>query len=101
MADQGETTSPASSSGFASGLAYELHPQVALRREPFGALAYHFGNRRLTFVRSFELVELVERLADHASVAAAFDALELGDEQRPSMERALAALERSEVIRVR
>jgi mycofactocin biosynthesis protein MftB len=100
VADPGEAT-PAATSGFASGLAYELHPQVALRREPFGALAYHFGNRRLTFVRSFELVELVERLGEHASVAAAFDALELCDERRLSMERALAALERSEVIRAR
>ena len=38
---------------------WQLHPQVALRPEPFGALAYHYGNRRLTFLRSPELVELV------------------------------------------
>ncbi len=29
----------------------ELHPQVALRPEPFGALAYHYGNRRLIFLK--------------------------------------------------
>ena len=28
----------------------ELDPQVALRPEPFGALAYHYGNRRLVFL---------------------------------------------------
>jgi len=30
--------------------ALALSPSVALRSEPFGALAYHFGNRRLTFL---------------------------------------------------
>ena len=48
--------------------------QVALRPEPFGALAYHYGNRRLNFLRAKELVTLVESLADHDSVQAAFDA---------------------------
>jgi len=74
---------------------------VALRREPFGALAYHFGNRRLTFVRSVELVELLERLGEHRSVTAALDSLGVADSRRPSIGRALAALERSEVIRER
>ncbi|MCY7299756.1 MAG: mycofactocin biosynthesis chaperone MftB, partial [Ilumatobacteraceae bacterium] len=32
------------------GVALALHPQVALRPEPFGALAYHYGNRRLVFL---------------------------------------------------
>ena len=27
----------------------KLHPSVALRPEPFGALAYHYDNRRLIF----------------------------------------------------
>jgi hypothetical protein len=31
--------------------ACELHPQVALRPEPFGALAYHYGNRKLVFLK--------------------------------------------------
>ena len=30
---------------------WRLSPAVALRPEPFGALAYHFGNRRLSFLR--------------------------------------------------
>jgi putative mycofactocin binding protein MftB len=45
--------------GFDPERPYELHPDVALRPEPFGALAYHYGNRRLTFLRSHELVDLV------------------------------------------
>ncbi|MCX6513169.1 MAG: mycofactocin biosynthesis chaperone MftB [Actinobacteria bacterium] len=32
--------------------AMELHPEVALRDESFGALAYHYGNRRLVFLKS-------------------------------------------------
>ncbi|HYJ73050.1 MAG TPA: mycofactocin biosynthesis chaperone MftB, partial [Actinomycetota bacterium] len=44
---------------------YALHPQVALRSEPFGALAYHYGNRRLIFIRSASLVELVRGLDRH------------------------------------
>ncbi len=96
-----ETAPPARSPEFALQHAYELHPQVALRPEPFGALAYHFGNRRLTFVRSLELVELLVHLGEHRSVTAALDSLGVDDRRRPSIERALAALERSEVIRER
>ena len=29
----------------------DVDPQVALRPEPFGALAYHYGNRRLVFLK--------------------------------------------------
>ena len=32
--------------------AYAVDPQVAIRPEPFGALCYHYGNRRLTFLKS-------------------------------------------------
>jgi len=39
-----------------------LSSKVALRPEPFGALAYHFGNRKLTFLKRPELVEVVRRL---------------------------------------
>lgn len=39
-----------------------LSASVALRPEPFGALAYHFGTRRLTFLKRPELVEVVRGL---------------------------------------
>ena len=29
---------------------YRLNPAATLRPEPFGALVYHFGNRRLSFL---------------------------------------------------
>ena len=77
---------------------YRLHERVVLRPEPFGALAYHHGNRRLSFVRSSELVRLVEALDRHSSARAAFDACAIEDRRWPSFERALAALAASEVL---
>jgi mycofactocin biosynthesis protein MftB len=81
--------------------AWELDPMVALRPEPFGALAYHYGNRRLTFLRSPDLVTLVRSLGDHESVDAALDANHVDLRRRPSFERALSSLADSEVIRPR
>lgn len=77
---------------------YALHPRVALRPEPFGALAYHYGNRRLTFLKSADLVELVRDLPRHATVAEALEARDVDQERRAAYLRALATLERSEVI---
>ncbi len=81
--------------------AYELHPQVTIRPEPFGALAYHYGNRRLTFLRSPGLVRLVEGLAARPNAGAALDAAGLRGTSRATYLRALASLEQSEVIRAR
>jgi putative mycofactocin binding protein MftB len=77
---------------------YALHPQVALRSESFGALAYHYGNRRLTFLRSARLVELVRGLDRHPSPAAALDALGVSDQDRTRLRRALEQLEHAQVI---
>jgi putative mycofactocin binding protein MftB len=78
---------------------YGLHPQVALRPEEFGALAYHYGNRRLTFLKSPLLVELVQRLDTYDTVRAAVSDL-VPDGERQSYERALEGLVGSEVIGV-
>ena len=79
---------------------YELHPQVAIRPERFGALAYHFGNRKLTFLKAVPLVQLVERLGDFESVDAALVSAGITQNQRTQYVRTLAALADSEVIRV-
>ena len=78
-----------------------LHPQVALRPEPFGALAYHYGTRRLVFLKHPDVVRVVEALTDHPSVTATFDACGIADHRRPAFERALAALLDSEMLRDR
>jgi putative mycofactocin binding protein MftB len=77
---------------------YRLDPKVALRPEPFGALAYHYGNRRLTFLRSPLLVDLVSGLGDHESVEAALEA-QVPSPQRGSYRKALEQLAASEFIR--
>ena len=77
--------------------AWRLNPQVALRDESFGALAYHYGNRRLVFLKSRPLVELVTSLERYPSASAAIAALAPAG-RRASYERALARLAASEVI---
>jgi mycofactocin biosynthesis protein MftB len=86
---------------FDAGRPYALHPDLALRHERFGALAYHYGNRRLTFLKSPQLTAIVEALGEHPSVDAALDAHHVGADRRPQILRALARLESSEVISVR
>ena len=71
---------------------WRLHERVALRPEPFGALVYHYGNRRLTFLRSHDLVTLVETIADAPSARAAFDAAGIDPRRWPSFEKALTSL---------
>jgi putative mycofactocin binding protein MftB len=87
---------------FAVDRPYRLHAQVALRPEPFGALAYHYGNRRLVFLRSPAMVALVRSLDGHPSAAAALDAAVaeglVTDRQRTAHERALASLFASEIL---
>jgi putative mycofactocin binding protein MftB len=77
---------------------YRLDDRVALRPEPFGALAYHYGNRRLNFLRAPELVTLVESLGDHQSVRAALTASDIEERRWPSFEKALASLAKSDVL---
>ncbi|HVA70048.1 MAG TPA: mycofactocin biosynthesis chaperone MftB [Acidimicrobiales bacterium] len=76
---------------------WQLNSQVSLRDETFGALAYHHGTRRLVFLKSRELVELVRRLGDFASAEEAITALVVPD-QRTRYAAALASLHRSELL---
>ena len=55
------------------GERWTLSPSVALRPEPFGALAYHFENRKLTFLKRPELVAVVRALADAPTVREALE----------------------------
>ena len=81
--------------------ALELAPRVALRPEPFGALAYHYGTRRLVFLKDRQLVRVVEALAAHASLDATFEACGVPERRRPAFEQAIAGLLESEMVRER
>ena len=77
---------------FDPALPYRCSPSVAVRPEPFGALVYHFGTRRLSFLKTPQLVAVVTGLADHPDVHTALDAAGVDPEQRPAYLRALAGL---------
>jgi putative mycofactocin binding protein MftB len=74
-----------------------LHPDVALRDESFGALAYHFQNRRLVFLKSRALVELVVDLEHHECARAAV-AAHVGVDEVDAYVAALGRLYDAEVI---
>ena len=78
-----------------------LHPQVALRPEPFGALAYHYGNRKLIFLKHPDVVRVVQALADHDTIADTLLACDIDPSRWPSFERALTALTESEMLHER
>lgn len=82
-------------------LALELDPQVALRPEPFGALAYHYGNRRLVFMKHPDVVAVATALSEHDSLAATLTACGVNEARWPSFEKAIVGLMESHVIRQR
>jgi len=72
--------------------AWALDDRVALRPESFGALAYHFGTRRLSFLKHPQLVRVVEVLAEHERAADALRAAGVGADREAAITRALATL---------
>lgn len=79
----------------------EIHPQVAVRPESFGALAYHYGNRRLIFLKHPDVVNVVQTLHEHPDVQSTLNACGVTRDRWPSFVEALSSLEISEVIRER
>lgn len=78
--------------------AWRLSPTVALRPEPFGALAYDFHTRRLSFLKTPTLVDVVRRLAESPSVGAALDDVGVTADDRPTYLAALGNLARGGLI---
>ena len=83
---------------FDPSLSWRQARSVALRPEPFGALVYHFGNRKLSFLKSKTLVSVVQSLADHPSATDTLTACGVPEGQRATYEKALADLARSQMI---
>ena len=81
--------------------AWTLSPSVALRPEPFGALAYHFGNRKLTFLKRPELEAVVQALGEQPDVRSALVFAGVPEAHHSAYADALSGLARSEMIRPR
>lgn len=77
---------------FRPDLPYRCSPGVAVRPEPFGALVYDFTTRRLTFLKSTELVEVVRSLEHHPDVHSALNAAGVEVERHDFFLKALASL---------
>ncbi|WP_101831733.1 mycofactocin biosynthesis chaperone MftB [Frankia canadensis] len=78
--------------------AWRLHPRVSVRPEAFGALLYHFGTRRLSFLKEPALLALVEALPAHPTARAAAAAIGLPAASLEPYQRALASLAASQML---
>ena len=71
---------------------WRLSANVALRDESFGALAYDFATRRLSFLKSRLLVDVVRGLENVPDVGAALAAAGVPEGDRATYLRALHGL---------
>jgi len=81
--------------------AWDLAPQVSVRPEPFGALLYHFGTRRLSFLKDRRLLAVVRGLGDAPSAREACASAGVGADELSAYERALARLAETDMLRER
>jgi len=79
-------------------LALRLHSQVAVRPEPFGALLYHFGTRKLSFLKNRTILAVVQSLADHPDVGSALSAAGVSPGEEAPYLHALAVLADSHML---
>ena len=96
--DAAPVTVPADEVPFDPAQPWRKSPSVALRPEPFGALVYHFGNRKLSFLKSPALVTVVTALEQHPDVPSTLVACDVPEAQHRAYVTALATLARSQMI---
>jgi putative mycofactocin binding protein MftB len=87
--------------GFDLDRPWRLDTQVAVRPEPFGALLYHFGTRRLSFLKSPVLRDVVTALETEPSARAAVASCGVPVDQQATYATALAGLATSQMICLR
>ena len=75
-----------------------LSPTVALRDESFGALAYNFTTRRLSFLKSRLLVDVVRGLESVHDAGSALTAAGVSEGDRATYLRALDGRARSGML---
>jgi mycofactocin biosynthesis protein MftB len=77
---------------------WRLHPQVAVRPEPFGALLYHFGTRKLSFLKNRTILTVVRSLDDHSDIRSACRAAGVEDAAQGPYLHALGVLADSNML---
>jgi putative mycofactocin binding protein MftB len=77
---------------------WRLHPKVSVRPERFGALLYSFDTRKLSFLKTPQLLEVVEALADAPSAREACARAGVSAGDLPAVTAALGTLEQSQMI---
>ena len=77
---------------------WRLDDRATIRPEPFGAMLYHFGTRRLSFLKSTTLLSVIECLAEHPTARTACAAVGVPETDLPAYTRALATLAGSGMI---
>lgn len=95
------STEPPPGAGFDLDRPWQLHPQVSVRPERFGALLYHFGTRRLSFLKSPALFAVVSSLGEAPSAREACRSAGVTEADLPAYAAALGRLAGSEMIRAR
>jgi mycofactocin biosynthesis protein MftB len=75
-----------------------LHHQVAVRPEPFGALLYHFGTRKLSFLKNRTIVAVVNSLDEHPDIRSACRAAGIDDDAQGPYLHALSVLVKSNML---
>jgi putative mycofactocin binding protein MftB len=95
------TDSSATARPFDLDTGWRLDPRTSIRPESFGALLYHFGTRRLTFLKSPTLLTVVQALAGAPTARAACVEAGVPVEDLPRYRMALGALAESGMIETR
>ena len=77
---------------------WRLHHQVAVRPEQFGALLYHFGTRKLSFLKNRTIVAVVNSLDEHPDIRSACRAAGIDDDAQDPYLHALGVLVKSNML---
>lgn len=83
---------------FDPGRAWRLHRQVAVRPEPFGALLYHFGTRKLSFLKNRTIVAIIQSLTEFPDVRSACRAAGVDAAQEAPYLHAMGVLAGSKML---
>jgi mycofactocin biosynthesis protein MftB len=97
-ADTEVAPAAAGSGPFDPDRGWRLHPSVAVRPEPFGALLYHFGTRKLSFLKNRVILEIVQSLEEHPDVRSACRAAGIDDVQLAPYLHAFGVLANSDML---